>query len=786
MIHSFLARTGLSVRLMVGVAAGFLALFIALGFLALQAVEQSNRLILEERLAGAHMAAGELDRFIAQAFYELERATDFAPFDPTAKNLEAEHHMLAHAYGRLGSFSRGVSFLDGRGKIVLTEPFRAESIGMDLYAAFHIQEAIRTGQRTVSMPHLDLAEGRPVVALTVPVKDASGKVIALLSGLIDLVDSPFGTALRNATSQGATGHADVVTQDGTVVASTESHHVLKPGEHLEFYVRSFAQGINTIETAVPYIDDGKLLDHHVMAFVPLSNAPWALSLGASAAETFAPVNDFRRTLVFAGVLFFAAVLSLTLAGAQVLVRPVLALTGAAQRMAGGDLSQSISVPEGGEIGLLAASLETMRQRLEASMSEITQLNSHLEERVQVRTTELEELNRELAATAAVAAKVNASLDLEEVLQGGLEGVLGAVRADGGAIWLRDPTTGDLRMRVHQNLPTEFLAAEQELACGECLCGLVAQKGEPLWVQHLEDNGAAVRAACHDAGLGSLILVPLMTKGEVRGVFMLGGSQNCFDEHDVRLVTAVGHHLSLAIENARLYEEIQKKETHLRHLLERIIDVQEDERKRIARELHDETGQALTALIMTLEGTAESLPRSQGQLRERLNRAEGMLRGSLEDIRKIILDLRPTALDDLGLVAALRRYAESRLAPLGITSEVKAAGYQEGLWPETDIVLFRIGQEAITNVARHAQASRVWIEVRRNVEWVELEVRDNGQGFDSWEVEHSDDPMRGLGLMGMRERAGLFGGSCEILSQPGQGTQMRVKVPLIAREAVHHG
>ena len=137
-----LARMGLSLRLMLGVAAGFFALSLALGFLAFQALEESNKLILDQRQAITTLAATEIDRFLEQAYYELQKATDFAPFDPEAKNLEAEMHMMAHAYGRLGSFSRGVSFLDRNGRVVLNEPFGPELIGRDLGAMPPIREAL--------------------------------------------------------------------------------------------------------------------------------------------------------------------------------------------------------------------------------------------------------------------------------------------------------------------------------------------------------------------------------------------------------------------------------------------------------------------------------------------------------------------------------------------------------------------------------------------------------------------------------------------------------------------
>ncbi|MFQ6016127.1 MAG: histidine kinase, partial [Anaerolineae bacterium] len=233
------------------------------------------------------------------------------------------------------------------------------------------------------------------------------------------------------------------------------------------------------------------------------------------------------------------------------------------------------------------------------------------------------------------------------------------------------------------------------------------------------------------------------------------------------------------ENIRLYRELRQKETLRGQLLEKVISAQEDERKAIARELHDELAQTLTALTMSLDAAEQILPPDQTHVKEQLERTRSLTIRTLRQIRKLILDLRPTMLDDLGLVSAIRWYAENNLEAIGIKFDVKATGARRRLPPQIEITLFRIIQEAINNIAKHSKAHHVSIQLAFKDSVVTGIVEDDGEGFDIEKTLASKEGTQGLGLLGMKERATLFGGTLDISSLPGKGTRIQVEIPLRA-------
>jgi signal transduction histidine kinase len=231
------------------------------------------------------------------------------------------------------------------------------------------------------------------------------------------------------------------------------------------------------------------------------------------------------------------------------------------------------------------------------------------------------------------------------------------------------------------------------------------------------------------------------------------------------------------EKAALYEELRHKEAARGELLKKVITAQEEERRRIARELHDETGQALTALAVGMDAAALEPDSDMTRVRERLAELRTVAQDALEDVHRLIYDLRPSVLDDLGLVAGLRWYAETRLQPSGIRARVMVTGEEKRLPAEVETALFRIGQEAISNVAWHAQAANALVGLDFRNGTVALEVEDDGVGFDVASVSESADERRGWGILGMRERASLLGGTFQITSEPANGTRVKVTVPL---------
>ena len=233
----------------------------------------------------------------------------------------------------------------------------------------------------------------------------------------------------------------------------------------------------------------------------------------------------------------------------------------------------------------------------------------------------------------------------------------------------------------------------------------------------------------------------------------------------------------AEEKAALYEELSRKEAARGELLRKLITAQEEERRRIARELHDETGQVLTALVLGMDTAALAPETDVAGIREKLGELRAVAVDALDDVHRLIRDLRPSVLDDLGLVTGLEWYAETRLQPAGILARVTVTGDEKRLPAEVETALFRIGQEAISNIAWHAQASNALIGLDFRNGTVTLEVEDDGVGFDVASALEPSDTRRGWGILGMRERATLLGGTLEITSAPDDGTRVRATVPV---------
>ncbi|MBI3954343.1 MAG: sensor histidine kinase [Chloroflexi bacterium] len=224
----------------------------------------------------------------------------------------------------------------------------------------------------------------------------------------------------------------------------------------------------------------------------------------------------------------------------------------------------------------------------------------------------------------------------------------------------------------------------------------------------------------------------------------------------------------------LYETLQSHERQLRSLLGKVLGAQEDERKRVSRELHDEIGQALSALTMGLERLEDARPEQWVNLMDQVERLRELAKGTLGDLRRLTVALRPAALDDLGLVPAIRRYAELYLGDAGVDFDVQEENAGSRLDPSLETVIYRVVQEAINNVARHSQATRAKINLSSRGDTFVATVEDNGRGFDPLVTRE------GVGLQGMRERASLAGGQLTLDSQTGHGTRVRLQLPLTGK------
>ncbi|RJX20746.1 MAG: histidine kinase [Ammonifex sp.] len=205
---------------------------------------------------------------------------------------------------------------------------------------------------------------------------------------------------------------------------------------------------------------------------------------------------------------------------------------------------------------------------------------------------------------------------------------------------------------------------------------------------------------------------------------------------------------------------------------RILEAQEEERRRVAREIHDGPAQSMANVVMRAEFCMKLLDKDTERLRQELVALQGVVRGSLQDTRKIIFDLRPMALDDIGLPAALKKFIANYREQYGLPVEFQYFGTQKRLPPAVEVAIFRIVQEGLNNIYKHANATNVLVKLEVLPKKVNLVVRDDGKGFNPDKLDRGPR-QKGYGLMGVRERVQLLKGDMEILSAPGHGTSLVV-------------
>jgi signal transduction histidine kinase len=309
----------------------------------------------------------------------------------------------------------------------------------------------------------------------------------------------------------------------------------------------------------------------------------------------------------------------------------------------------------------------------------------------------------------------------------------------------------------------FGVAGMELARDGSKSGRVLERGRSERVDSLLDDPEVDQQATRRMGVHSALYVPLVVRGRTIGIVVAHdklGPAPAFSEDDLRLAESLGARAAIAVD---LSERVS------RDAVRRVVEAQELERARLARELHDETGQALTSILLglkPLEQAAESV-----DARAALESVRELVISTLQDVRRLAVELRPSALDDFGLVPAVERLTDTFREQSGLTVDLETQLGEDRLPSEAETTLYRVIQEALTNVAKHSDASRVSILLQRKTSAVVAVVEDDGAGFDP-----SDTRADALGLAGMSERVSLAGGRLQVESSPGSGTTVVAEVP----------
>jgi signal transduction histidine kinase len=398
--------------------------------------------------------------------------------------------------------------------------------------------------------------------------------------------------------------------------------------------------------------------------------------------------------------------------------------------------------------------------------------------------ELRLTTRELSLLLGLSNFLAAPLSLETRLQGVLERIVNSLSFPDAALTLLiRHKTGKLEARaaVGFDEETALYTTAQEIGqrCRDKAIA-ICQHADGSIIEFAFERTEGQEECRRYISPVRMIGLPLVAQERVIGsvVFCKSRHPAAPSADEFGLMAGIAQQLGLSIENARLYQEAQEREQLLGELLYQAVGAQEAERQRIARELHDATGQSLTAIALGLRGAEAILETSPETAATHIGALKSFTTDALGELRRLIADLRPSQLDDLGLVAALKWYCAEFEARYGIKTEFQFSGSRGRLTPEYETVLFRITQEALSNVAKHAQATQASIRLELDRTQVCLEVLDDGRGFDVAQALGGADKQAGWGLLGIQERTSLLGGEHRIESAPGKGTRISVSVPLL--------
>ncbi len=401
-----------------------------------------------------------------------------------------------------------------------------------------------------------------------------------------------------------------------------------------------------------------------------------------------------------------------------------------------------------------------------------------------RTEEaLKQRNRELSILNSIAVALNHNMALNLILQETLKNVLKVLELNRGGIFLINRERGKTKIIAKAGFQNESAEATEQVLFKDPLLSRALLEDEMVLKPEPIFPTFKARFESTAQKFSPWLTCFLITfKG--KGVGFLGldiPSSRKLSQYEFHLMGSLGNFLGGAIVNAQMRETIRRHRQELRQLTEKLFESQEEERRRIARELHDESGQSLTAVKLALERIEQDISPRETRLREEIGEIIMMVRRTSSEIRRLSYHLHPTLLSDLGLEPALNLYFKEIKNHTGLNVEFNMVGFDRRLDVEMETIFYRFSQEALTNTLKHSAAANFRLSMIKSYPKIIFRAEDDGIGFDT-QIIGKDQ--RSLGLLGMRERTSLLGGTFNLRSQPGEGTRIRIEIPF--GESLSHG
>ncbi len=725
-----------------------LIILVAVGYFSFWAYSRVTEALLEDRNRElTRLLAGQMSLELGEYVNTLGDLRDARFGDYGARR--SWEQVLFEAEPGLRDFDGGVVVLDAKGVVIAANERRHSALGEDWSGHGYYRRLLASPAPLALsdvVPHL--LSGDRMVGVAIAILDRRGGLSEAVIGLFSVsahASSPFyrgllrlslrESALMLVDSTGVTIYHPSSELIGRSMLQEPAVQAALSGEVGASLITNI-EGEPVIASYAPipgttcYVIEQE--DWLALAAVALRYGRWLL-------------------LILGLALLVPAIVVRTALGR--ITQPLRSLTAAANAMSRGEMHQIVDRPSARELNDLATAFNRMA-------SQVQGLYANLESRVRART-------RELVAMNAIANVVSASLDLHEILDAALQKVLELLVMDGGSAF-RLSSSGEMlvlmarRGRAAEGLPNVRHVPLATLTTREAL----ARGAVVIAVEDLPNSELGRHA--RDEGWRQIVLIPLVSKDELLGLItLLSYTPRRIAHSELALLTAIGNQIGVAVENARLYQEAGRLAAMA-------------ERNRLAQDLHD----SVTQTIFTTSLLAGVIPllwdKDPEDARRQLDEVARLTRGALEEMRALLLELRPAAMAQVPLDELLRRLANSTEsnARIPVHLDVEAG---QALPARVRVALYRIAQEALNNVVKHASASQVWLALQPLCEegqaatedgpepcGVVLAIRDDGLGFDVSAVRAGH-----LGLAIMQERAQDIGARLELTSTPGEGTQVRV-------------
>jgi signal transduction histidine kinase/HAMP domain-containing protein len=477
------------------------------------------------------------------------------------------------------------------------------------------------------------------------------------------------------------------------------------------------------------------------------------------------VDDLTRALT-AAITAFLAVTAAALLWylGRSIVGPLRTFTDTVRTMSSTNLSVRLPVTGPDEIGILAHSFNTVARELQESQRQLEEAHIHLQERFRARAEREQRRTEQVRRIFEMRRRINSMGSLEELLHYVTVSLQETFNYYSVNVFLVEQPSGELKLAAGAGGYTDTPPVGRTLQPGDGIVGQVLQSCQPRLVSDVAHEPRYI-ADPELQDTRAELAVPINIGALTLGVLDIQSARdNSLDEMDLFTAQAVADQLANVIENARLAEETRDLA---------ILD----ERNRMAREIHDTLAQGFTGIVLQLEAAEQGLQEAPESAPSHIDRAKKLARDSLNEARRSVWALRPGALEKRDLVDSLRRETASLRGEGKVDAEFRVSGTIGRLPSEVEDALLRICQESLTNIRRHAAASRAEVELSFTNDSVTLRVRDDGAGFDP-SLPHEGT----FGLIGMSERAHQCGGSTLVSSEPGNGTLVQVTIPIERR---HH-